>query len=225
MCVCAGCQGASRGARGLRRSAHSWQQERSGPQAPCKPAAHPPSAGSTLQAHSCHLVRAEARPDPRFSAPGWNQGLQEAWPSVSRVHGDQRAGHLPQPVLGGQPNPRTEMGTPIPRGHGRSQARRWDRSRALLDVTTWEPHLSWNVPASAELPLHGVGRRLVGWRLRGLMGHMPQGPHSWACLQDPSPSITCEAESGSLPSRNSAPGRSVDVRGSTGPALPRTGAR
>lgn len=63
----------------------------------------------------------------------------------------------------------------------------------------------------------------MGWRLRGLMGHVPLGPRSWACLQDPSPTITCEAESGSLPSRNSAPGWSVDGRGSTGPALPRIG--
>lgn len=67
----------------------------------------------------------------------------------------------------------------------------------------------------------------MGWKLRGLREHVPQGPCSCACPQDPgvaesswapslcplagpSPSITCETESGPLPSRNSAPGGSVD---------------
>lgn len=115
MCVCrvpggfTGHQGASWGTRGLRRL--SAQVAAGAVRAPGSLQTRCPSTlcrvhlASPVRTHSCHSVRAEARPDPRFSAPGWNQGLQEAWPSVSRVHGDQRAGHHPQPVLGGRPNP------------------------------------------------------------------------------------------------------------------------
>ena len=113
-----GLRGASWGSGGFAGSAHRRQQEQSGPWAPANPLPiHPlqglpckPSEGSFS---SCNW--SEQQPDLTQGAltPGWTQGLQEAWPSVSRVHGDQRAGLHPQPALGGWPNPRTKIGHPF----------------------------------------------------------------------------------------------------------------
>ena len=121
-----GLQGASRGSRGLRgaldasRAQHTGGSRSSqGPGPPANPLPiHPlqglPCKPSEDSFSSCNW--SEQQPDLTWGAPtpGWTQGLQEAWPSVSRVHGDQRAGLHPQPVLGGQPNPRTEIGHPFP---------------------------------------------------------------------------------------------------------------
>lgn len=107
MCVCAGRQGASRGARGLHRapggfagSAHSWQQERSGPQAPCKPAAHPPCKPILV-------TRSEQKPDLTPGSPVLVgiRGCRKPGPPCRGSTGTRGLVTTLSPCLGAGPTP------------------------------------------------------------------------------------------------------------------------
>lgn len=219
----AGCKGASRAPTGRLPQPRRQQRERTVPQAQCTPTTHP----STLRrdrlglVQGTQLVRAEARPEPRCSdSRSGTRGCRKPWPPSRGLRGDGMAGHHPHPVLECLPS------TPIPGGHGRSKARRWDRRRDPPHHHHLGRPTSWNAPTSvsrAATAQERHGYRPVG-QLRRLRGRCPEAAvpgqvcrarccREWLgsrhlTWQAPAPArlpVRGDAASGTLPSRNSAP--------------------